>query len=70
MILQDDQALVYSSPNQVIGTLQRLKALGVDRVRISVVWSLIAPDAGSSRQPKFDATDPAAYPAGAWYRYT
>ncbi|MDQ6842325.1 MAG: hypothetical protein M3025_07890, partial [Actinomycetota bacterium] len=41
MILQDDQALVYSSPGQVISTLKNLKRLGVDRVRVSVVWSLI-----------------------------
>lgn len=69
MILQDDQALIYSSPDQVIATLKNLKNLGVDRVRVSVVWSLIAPQASSSRRPKFDATNPAAYPAGSWYRY-
>jgi len=27
------------------------------------------PDGTSSPRPKFDATNPAAYPAGAWYRY-
>ncbi|MDQ2894573.1 MAG: hypothetical protein M3Y09_02825 [Actinomycetota bacterium] len=69
MILQDDHALVYSSTDQVVANLQKLKALGIDRVRVSVVWSLIAPDPGSSSRPAFDATDPAAYPAKSWNRY-
>ena len=43
--------------------------MGVDRVRVSVVWSLLAPNATANRKPKFDATNPAAYPAGAWARY-
>jgi len=70
MVLQDDAQLIYSSPNHVVQTLQTLKAMGVDRVRVSVVWSLVAPGAQSSRRPQnFNATDPAAYPPGAWSRY-
>ena len=69
MILQDDQSLVYASPSQVADTLSKIKAMGVDRVRVSVVWSLVAPRASASRKPKFNAIDPAAYPPGAWYRY-
>ncbi len=44
MILQDDTALVYGAPNQVAATMTRLKNMGVDRVRISVASSLVAPD--------------------------
>ncbi|HET9103217.1 MAG TPA: hypothetical protein VFN55_07660 [Solirubrobacteraceae bacterium] len=69
MILQDDQALVYSSPDSVAQTLTKLKSMGIDRVRVSVVWSLVAPQATANREPTFDATNPAAYPPGAWYRY-
>jgi len=69
MILQDDAQLIYSSPAHVSQTLQTLKAMGVDRVRVSVVWSLLAPQPNSSKQPKFNATNPAAYPAGSWFRY-
>ena len=69
MILQDDTALIYSSPSQVAANLQTLKNMGVDRVRVSVVWSLIAPDASAAKEPSFDATNPAAYPAGVWYRW-
>lgn len=69
MILQDDQQLIYAPSSQVAQTLQTLRAMGVDRVRVSVVWSLIAPKPNSGRKPKFKATDPAAYPPGAWFRY-
>jgi hypothetical protein len=69
MTLQDDQQLIYSSQAQVASTLATLKAMGVDRVRVSVVWSLLAPKPASARKPKFNATDPAAYPGGAWARY-
>ncbi len=68
-ILQDDTWLIYSSPDKVLEGLKVMKLLGVDRVRVSVVWSLIAPKPNSSRRPRFDATNPAAYPSGVWDRY-
>jgi hypothetical protein len=70
MILQDDAQLIYSPPQQVSQTLSTLKAMGVDRVRVSVVWSLVAPKPHSSKRPKkFNPTNPAAYPTGAWFRW-
>jgi hypothetical protein len=68
-ILMDDQQLIYSSPQQTEWTLQQAKALGIDRVKVSVVWYLVAPDPNSKRAPKFDASNPDAYPYGAWARY-
>jgi hypothetical protein len=68
-ILMDDDELIYSSSGHVADRLAQLKALGVDRVKVSVVWSLVAPDASSTQPPHFDATDPGAYPSGAWDRY-
>jgi hypothetical protein len=69
-IFQDDQYLVYSSPSTVARTLDRLRALGVDRVRLTVLWSVVAPASTSDRRPKhFDATDPAAYPVTGWAPY-
>jgi hypothetical protein len=65
-IFQDDQLLVYSPPAVVGNTLATLQSLGVDRVRITVLWQAIAPPA----QPKgFKASDPAAYPPNAWAPY-
>jgi hypothetical protein len=68
-MFQDDNLIVYNSPIGMTRTLARLKALGVDRVRVSVFWKLVAPAGSSNTRPAFDATDPAAYPAGAWNRY-
>jgi hypothetical protein len=69
MVLQDDTYLIYSFPPQVAKALYGLKSLGVDRIRVSVVWSILAPDPNSPTRPNFDATNPTAYPAGVWDRY-
>lgn len=68
-ILMDDDELIYSSPDHVAQRLQQIASLGVDQVKVSMVWSLVAPNATALRKPDFDATDPAAYPDGAWDRY-
>src|SRR5262249_38432991 len=49
--------------------LREIKDLGVDRIKVSIVWSLIAPNATSRSKPQFDATNPSAYPYGAWTRW-
>ncbi|HWF53316.1 MAG TPA: hypothetical protein VG223_01750 [Solirubrobacteraceae bacterium] len=68
-VMIDDNQLIYSTTSHTISVLEQMKDLGVDDVKVSVVWSLIAPDPNSRHEPNFDATDPAAYPAGAWARY-
>jgi hypothetical protein len=65
----DDQQLIYSPPAHVVDTLRQIKALGIDQIKVPVVWSLVAPEPNSRRVPKFDATNPAAYPPGAWQRW-
>lgn len=51
-------------------TLRILRSLGVEVVRLSVVWNTIAPDpAAHAPPPGFDASDPATYPAASWTRY-
>ncbi len=65
----DTHSLVYGSPEEVSAEIARLKALGVDRLRITVSWGLVAPDVESSTRPNFEASDPNAYPAHAWDRY-
>ena len=69
-IFQDDQYLLYSPPSAVEKTLQELAAVGVDRIRLTIVWAAIAPASGSRVRPRrFDATNPGAYPAGSWANY-
>src|SRR5439155_1733324 len=66
---QDDDLLVFGSAETQARTLDTVRSLGADRVRVSVFWNAIAPDAKSKTRPGFDATDPAAYPPGNWARY-
>lgn len=65
-VLQDDAHLLYRSDAEVRSTLVRARALGIQRVRLSAAWSVIAPNPGSAQRPQFDATDPAAYPPAGW----
>jgi hypothetical protein len=46
--------------------LDQIAGLGVDTIHSIVTWRRIAPDAGSTRRPSFDASDPAAYDPAAW----
>ena len=66
---QDDDLLVFADQQTQAQTLDTIKALGGDRLRISVYWNAIAPDAKSKTKPNFDASDPGAYPAINWARY-
>lgn len=66
---QDDSLLVYNTPGGVSQTLDGLHSIGVNRVRVSVFWGIVAPQPKSTVRPSFDAADPNAYPAGAWDRY-
>jgi hypothetical protein len=65
-LFQDDNAL-KANPT---GTMQILRDLGVQRVRVNLTWNTVAPAPTSSRRPsRFSATDPAAYAASAWAPY-
>jgi hypothetical protein len=69
-IFQDDDHLIYSSTPVVTRTLDQLRALGVDRIRVTVLWGAIAPQPASTTAPAhFAAADPAAYPPQSWVAY-
>ncbi|MEA2123530.1 MAG: hypothetical protein QOI80_312, partial [Solirubrobacteraceae bacterium] len=63
---QDDDQFLYTSAAKQRAHLDELRALGVDRVRVTVLWRGIAP---AKRPAAFHAADPAAYPAGVWAKY-
>ncbi|HEY1592682.1 MAG TPA: hypothetical protein VGF81_12880 [Solirubrobacteraceae bacterium] len=68
--LLDDDQLIYVPTQHMLQTLTTLHTLGVDTVKVSLVWQLIAPNANSTKRPaNFDATNPADYPPGAWSRW-
>ncbi|HEX7300672.1 MAG TPA: hypothetical protein VF257_16860 [Solirubrobacteraceae bacterium] len=67
---QDDQLLVNGDAATQARTLDTMKALGADRVRVTLVWRLVAPGGAEPVKPAgFDGSDPAAYPPGAWDPY-
>jgi hypothetical protein len=69
-LFQDDNHLIYASTPTVTHTLDTLAALGVQRIRATVLWRDIAPDPTARRAPAhFDATSPADYPASNWTPY-
>jgi len=60
------QSELFANPGP---TLDLLKRLGVDDVKVFMPWGSIAPNPLSHTQPHFDASSPAAYPAGNWASY-
>lgn len=69
-MFQDDHLLVYSPRATVTRTLDTLRGLGVDRLRVTLLWSAVAPDPVATAAPRgFAPTDPGAYPRGAWAPY-
>ncbi len=66
-----DQLEMFQDDPQVqgnpAGTLQTLRLLGVNSLRMAVSWQKVAPNANSHHRPRhFNAADPAAYPARNW----
>jgi hypothetical protein len=51
------------------GTLDLLKRLGVSRVKVFLAWNSVAPTPTARKAPRFEATNPAAYPARVWNQY-
>src|SRR3954471_21919082 len=57
--MMDDQALLGASFGQINKTIERMQALGADRVRVSAFWADIAPSPHSTTKPKnFNALNP------------
>ena len=70
MILQDDPRIANPQSEAALReTLTEIKQLGTDRVRVTVLWNVVAPNPRSEQRPSFDATDPRSYPPGVWDRY-
>jgi hypothetical protein len=61
-LFEDHPTLVRSGPIVRDRTLETIKALGADTLRVEVKWAEVAPRPGAKKKPKFKATDPGAYP--------
>ena len=64
-LFMDDNLLLYRGAEVSDSTLQELKALGVDRVRVTLHWRNVAPSRDSATRPASltDPADPRQYPA-------
>ena len=61
-IMQDDTHVVFVSDAERAATLDEMKALGADMVKIRVDWRSLASHGESDHKPRgFDADDPAEY---------
>jgi hypothetical protein len=73
-VMMDDDSLLYRGDAVRDQTLEAMKAEGVDEVRVTVLWSVIAQKAkkgkaARKRFKKFGAASPKAYPKPNWDRY-
>ena len=69
--MMDDDQLLYRGDATRDATLKRMQALGVDYVRVSVLWEVVAERArkGKARKRKFNGANPRTYPKTNWDRY-
>jgi len=70
-IMMDDDRLLYRSDATRVKTLQIMKRLGVQFVRVTVLWNAVAGQARSTpaRRRSFHADQPDTYPRGSWDRF-
>ena len=69
-IMMDDDHLLYRGDGVRDDTLRRMQALGVDYVRVSVLWNVVAQNAKKGKRgKKFKGDKPGTYPIGNWDRY-
>jgi len=70
-IVQDDDLLLYRDGATRDRALQQMKQLGVDAVRATVLWSVVAQDVKKTpaRAKRFRGNDPNTYPAANWDKY-
>ena len=63
-IIQDGSILIDPTAE-----LQQVRALGATTVRVLMQWYSVAPRPASVHAPRFDGSDPNAYPASGWAPY-
>lgn len=72
-IIQDDPLLLSAETQEKVdGAFLSFKAIGIDRVRVSLFWDHVAPGRLSQTKPAFPEpgpSSPAAYPRDSWARY-
>jgi hypothetical protein len=71
-IMMDDNNIIYRNDATRDATLQQMKSMGVDYVRVTVLWADVANGIQAydkKHHIKFDPSNPLAYPPLNWNRY-
>ena len=69
-VMQDDNQLVYGDITQRRNALNVMRGLGVEAVRVTLLWKAIAPGGTARRKPRgFNGADPSEYPPELWDPY-
>src|SRR3954451_3093184 len=68
-IMQDDDALVYGGDAKRDATLARMKALGVDAVRVTVLWKNVGSGLTARQAHARDLRKPRSYGVAIWNQY-
>jgi hypothetical protein len=73
-IMMDDDQLLYSGDDVRDAALHKMAAAGVDMVRVTVLWSVVANGAKTGHKQhvrfnRYGAANPKAYPKLNWDRY-
>lgn len=69
-IMQDDDLLINTTPARADAALAVMKSLGVNYVRVTVLWTVVAQNARSGRTARhFNPANPATYPRRNWDRF-
>ena len=69
-LMQDDDELVYTDSAGRGAALDRMKSLGVEAVRVTMLWEAIAPNITAKHKPRgFNGAKPGDYPDFAWDPY-
>ena len=61
--------LKSADPQVRDATFDEIESFGVHWIRVILYWHDVAPHPDRSTEPRFDQTDPAAYPAWRWAPY-
>jgi hypothetical protein len=66
-VMQDDNQLVFGNDAQRRNALDRMRGLGVEAARVTLLWRSVAPNNTARRKPRgFNGANPGDYPAQEW----
>lgn len=66
-VVQDDALFLHGTEEEIRDGLAKAREVGIERVRLTAGWSVIAPEPTQEAVPEGDLSDPASYPRDHWF---